>query len=122
MKKNIICIVCPKGCIITVEGEGKEVERIENSNCSRGYDYAINEFTNPCRVLTSSVKLLLCKGRKMLPVRSTKPIPKELLFLCMEKIKKIYIKAPVKLHQVVISDICGTGIDIVTCMPINKED
>ncbi len=121
MVKEIICIICPRGCRIKVEEEGTGIIKINNNLCKRGYEYSKREFINPCRILTSSVKLLAAYGRRMMPVRSTKPIPKEIIFECMKAIKKISIEAPVKINQVIISDILGTGIDIVTCMSINKE-
>jgi CxxC motif-containing protein len=122
MVKEIICIICPRGCRIKVEGEGKGIVKIDNNLCKRGYEYSKSEFINPCRILTSSVKLLSSHGRRMMPVRSTKPIPKEFILDCMKVIKKISIEAPVKINQVIISDILGTGIDIISCMSINKEN
>ncbi|MEA4848150.1 MAG: DUF1667 domain-containing protein [Clostridiaceae bacterium] len=118
MKKEIICIICPRGCHIQVEGKGDVVERIENNQCQRGYEYAEAEFINPCRILTTSVKLEGVDQRKMLPVRSNKAIPKDMLLPCMVEVKKQVIKAPVSMHQVIIKDILGTGADMVACMPI----
>jgi CxxC motif-containing protein len=115
MKKEIVCIICPEGCRITVEGEGNQVNSTENSGCKRGEEYAINEFVSPCRILTTTVRV---PGRRMLPVRSSKPVPRELLLPCMAEIKKKTAEVPVWMHQVILPDILGTGIDVISCMPM----
>lgn len=120
MKKEIVCIICPRGCKIQVEGSEGQTERIEGNQCARGYGYAESEFVNPCRILTSSVRL---KGarRKMLPVRSSRPVPKKQLLACMDEIHKVQLEAPVAIHQVVIPNVLGTGADMVACMPVKAE-
>jgi len=120
MKKEIICVICPRGCGIQVSGTVGQIESIEKNECKRGYAYAETEFLNPCRILTSSV-LLDNAYRNMLPVRSSAPIPKKLLLDCMCEIKKHRISAPVEMHQVIISDILGSGADIISSMPIRGE-
>lgn len=111
-EKKITCIVCPIGCNITVCGEGDKIECIKGFTCKRGEEYARNEFINPVRILTSTVKV---EGANipLVPVRSNKPIPKQLLFKCMEEIRKLNVKAPVHRYDIMISDILGTGADIV---------
>ena len=109
MKKEIICTVCPRGCRITVEGEGEKILSIEGQGCKRGVTYASAEFTNPVRILTTTV----LADSELLPVRSQKPLPKDKLFDCMEVIRKTKVSLPVKMHDVIISNICNTGVDIV---------
>ena len=117
--KKVACIICPHGCAISVSGEPKEnrVDRIEGYRCQRGQEYARQEFLFPTRILTASVRVTE-PGRRMLPVRSSAPVPLELLFPCMAEIKKQTVHAPVSLHQVVVRDILDTGADIVACMPL----
>ena len=111
MKKEIICTVCPRGCHIQVEGEGEKILSVEGQGCKRGLEYASAEFAHPVRILTTTVKL---DGQNdLLPVRSSKPLPKEKLFDAMEIIRATAVKAPVTRYVVVIKDICGCGVDIV---------
>ena len=109
MTKEIICTVCPRGCRITVEGEGEKILSVEGYGCKRGVTYASNEFINPVRILTTTV---LADG-ELLPVRSKEPLPKDKLFDCMEVIRATKVSLPVKMHDVIISNICNTGVDIV---------
>lgn len=111
MNKEIICTVCPRGCHILVTGEADRVDSLTGQSCKRGEIYAKNEFTHPVRILTSTV---LTDDGELLPVRSASPVPKELLFACMEIIRRTRIARPVNLHDVVIKNIAGTGVDIIS--------
>lgn len=112
MKKEIICTVCPRGCHIQVEGEGENILSVTEYGCKRGLEYASAEFAHPVRILTTTVKMAGVEG-ELLPVRSNQPLPKEKLFDCMEVIRAAQVKLPIVRYDVIISDICGTGVDIV---------
>ena len=63
-------------------------------------------------MLTSTMKV---EGGKLpvIPVKTSKPIPKGKMFECMEIINSVSVDAPVKMGEVLISNICDTGVDIV---------
>lgn len=116
MEKELICICCPKGCHLKVDGTAKNVS---GNGCSRGIEYGINEVTNPVRVITSTVKIE--NGElAVVPVKTNKPIAKGLNFKCMEEINKVVICAPVKIRDVVIENVLGTGVDIVVTRNVKK--
>ena len=117
MKKEIICTVCPVGCNLIVEGEGESITSITGNECNRGLEYGKNEFAHPVRILTTTVKVE-GSSEELLSVRSNKPVPKELLMDCMEKIREVKIYPPVKSKSIIISDICGCGADIVATASI----
>ena len=117
MKKEIICTVCPRGCHILAEGDGKSVALLEGYGCKRGITYATAEYSNPVRILTTTVKVE-DKENELLPVRSNTPVPQAKLFECRDIIKKTTVKAPVKRYDVIVKDICGTGVDIVATKDI----
>ena len=112
MKKEIICTVCPRGCHIMVEGDGEQVLSAEGYSCKRGLEYANTEYAHPVRILTTTVKIAGVQN-DLLPVRSSQPVPKEKLFECMDVIRSVRATLPVKCYDVIVSDICGTGVDIV---------
>ena len=74
MKKELICIVCPLGCNITVD---TSTNTVCGNNCPRGKEYALSECISPMRVITTTVR---CKNGKMIPVKTSRPIPKEKIF------------------------------------------
>lgn len=115
IRKAIVCTVCPMGCNITVESDGSEIISIEGNECKRGETYAQDEFTCPTRTLTSSVLVTNAK-EPLLPVRTEKPVPKAKFGECMEIIKATTVHAPIKIHQVIIHDLAGTGVNLIaTC-------
>jgi CxxC motif-containing protein len=108
--REITCIVCPLGCKLTIERRGDGFH-VSGNQCKRGEDYAIKEVTEPTRMLTSTVSIRHAIHRR-LPVHSSAPLPKELLFPAMALIRKTQIDAPVRCGQPVIGNILGTGVDI----------
>ncbi|MEA2077014.1 MAG: DUF1667 domain-containing protein [Candidatus Marinimicrobia bacterium] len=114
--KEIVCIVCPVGCKLTVKKQGDEYI-IKGSQCKRGDQYAIEELTNPTRMLTSTVRLTDSQHVR-LPVHSSAPIPKGLIFDAMKVINACSVKAPVGTGQAVIKNILDTGVDICSSRTI----
>ena len=114
----VTCVICPKGCSISVqwsEEDGtKKVEEIHGNSCKRGYTYASSEVVHPERVLSSTVRIRNSRLR-LLPVRSSKPLPKELLLDAMAVIKETTVEGPVKMGSVIIPDILSSGIDMIAC-------
>lgn len=117
MKKEIICTVCPMGCTVTVEGDNGTVNSIEGFSCPRGKAYAESEFISPVRILTSTAKIKNAKC-PLVAVRSRTPIPKDKLFDCMAEIKKLELSAPLHTGDVVIQNVCNTGVDIISSTDI----
>lgn len=109
MEKELICICCPKGCHLKVDAQANKVT---GNTCPRGAEYGINEVTNPVRVVTTTAKVV--NGHlPVVPVKTDKPIPKGLNFKCMDEINKAKIEAPVKIGDIVIENVLGTGVNIV---------
>ncbi len=117
MKKEIICTVCPRGCHVLVDGDGKNVISIDGYGCKRGLTYAEAEYSNPVRILTTTVKVA-GRENELLPVRSNMPVSQGKLFDCMEVIKKTTAQLPVKRYDVIVKNICETGVDIVATKDI----
>ena len=117
MKKEIICTVCPRGCHIIVDGEDKVIKGVEGYACKRGLTYATDEFISPVRILTTLVKIV-GRENELLPVRSNRPLPKAKMFDCMEVIKSAQVTVPIKRYDIVVENICDTGVDIVATKDI----
>ncbi len=113
MIREMTCVACPLGCQMTVEiSDANEVLSVSGNTCKRGEKYAHDECTNPVRLLTTTVKV---NGGVLpvVPVKTSAPIPKGKMFECMKVINNEVVDAPVKMGEVIISDICDTGVDIV---------
>lgn len=119
MKRVLTCIECPQGCRLEIEADGARVISVTGQKCKRGDKYARQEVEAPLRTLTTSV---LTRGLelKMLPVRTSKPIPKGKLFEAMDAVKRLVVTSPVKAGSVIATDFLGLGVDLVACRPLNK--
>ena len=114
--RELTCVVCPAGCRMTVTlDDGSAILNIEGYTCSRGKAYAESEITHPVRTLTSTVTVTSPEGKKMLPVRTDKPIPKEKLFDAMEIIRAVKAEAPVRTGDVLIPDFIEPGTNLIAC-------
>lgn len=110
-KKEFICIGCPMGCRLTAVVENGEVTEVTGNTCGRGVTYAKQEAVAPKRTL---VCLMRASNRKQpFSVKSSIPVPKELLFRCINEVYAVRPEAPIREHQVLISNILGTGADII---------
>ena len=111
MIRELTCIVCPKGCQLTVELDGKEIKSITGHTCKRGEEYARTECIAPRRTLTTTAPVL---GGGVVPVKTDSTVPKELLFECMAEINRARVPADAEVGHVVIENILGTGANVVT--------
>ena len=108
--RELVCIVCPRWCRLQVHEEHGCA--VTGNSCPRGAEYGKNELLHPTRVLTSTVCIQGGLHRR-LPVKTTAPIPKELIFEAMDALNEVHLTAPVHLGQVVIPNLLGTGVDVV---------
>ena len=100
------------GCQLKVElDENKKFVSVEGHTCKRGAVYAQTECTAPTRVVTSTVAV---RGGGVVPVKTNGAIPKELMFECIKLINEARVDADAEIGTVVIADLFGTGVDLVT--------
>ena len=119
MLREFTCIICPIGCQITAQVEGREISSMDGAACSRGETYVQQELTDPQRNIATSV---LVKGG-ILPlasVRLTNPIPKGQIFNVMAEIKKVVLTAPVEAGRVIIENCLGLGTDVIVTKEIPR--
>lgn len=109
--RELTCIGCPLGCALTVTMDGDRID-VKGNTCPRGDSYARKEITNPTRIVTSSVKI---EGGSIarVSVKTESDIPKGSIFDCMEEIRKVTVKAPVHIGDVVIADCAKTGVAVI---------
>jgi CxxC motif-containing protein len=114
-EQEIICIGCPLGCRVALRvSEGGEVRKVSGNKCKEGREYAIGEYRSPVRVLTATV---LTEGggvRVLLPVRTSRPIRKEMLRRCMGVLCSIRVKPPIRMGEVIVRNLGGTGADLIS--------
>ena len=115
MEKKLICIVCPVGCRLTAKYTADAVEtslEVSGHICKKGIEYARNEITNPMRMVCTTARIT--GGiHKVIPVRTDKPIPEKYKLDVVKEVNKIQLTSPVKMGDIIIGDLFGTGVHIV---------
>lgn len=112
MNRTLTCIGCPMGCSIDVElDEAGNFVSSAGWSCLIGKRYAQEEVTAPVRTVTALVEV---NDRiEPLSVKTARPIPKNMIFESLEEIRKQKCEAPVHIGDLVLADVCGTGVDVI---------
>lgn len=110
--KELICINCPLGCSLTVTVRNGKAVKVEGNTCPKGEAYGKKEVTNPTRILTSTVRV---SGgvQPVVSVKTASDIPKEKIMDCARALKNLRIQAPVATGEIVLENICGTGVSVI---------
>jgi len=116
--KELICIVCPNGCRLRVDEENGF--QVTGNACPRGEEYGRNELLHPTRVLTGTVRLHGAALSRC-PVKTNGAIPKEKLLDAARALCEVDVTAPVRRGDVVLADICGTGVDVVATRGFSRQ-
>lgn len=111
MTKPITCIICPKGCLVTVNAQTSPWIT-EGNACPRGATYAIQETADPRRTLTATVAIVGASIPRC-PVVTSAPIPKGDLLRTMDKLHHLTIHAPVKAGEILVEHFAGEGIHLL---------
>ena len=106
MIRELTCIVCPMDCALKAELNDWKVINVSGNTCPRGREYAINECTDPQRVITSTMR---CPGG-VVPVKTDRAIPKDKIFECMKIINSHSAYLPISIGDVIIEDVFGANI------------
>ena len=106
--KEFTCIICPRGCHLMVD----EDNNVSGNTCPKGKEYALNEITHPVRTITSSIRVRN-RPYTLVSVKTSKPVPKELIFKVMKQINNLSVDAPTKIGDVVVKNILNLNVDIL---------
>ena len=121
MTRDIICVACPMGCELHVDlNEAGGIENVTGHTCKRGLEYAQAEITNPTRSFHSTVRVE--GGRTpLVSVKSRGPVPKGLLIDCARATRGVRMQAPIAIGDVVVPDVCGTGVDLIATNRVSAK-
>ena len=108
---KMICIGCPNSCELEVKVEDGVIS-VSGNKCPKGKLFAENEITNPLRSISSTVKTTFV-DKPVLPVRTSSDIPLTKIFEVMEKINEVTADKHLQVGDVIISNVCDTGVDII---------
>jgi len=106
--KRMTCIICPRGCQLSVVLSDPPV--VSGNSCPRGEEYATAEVTHPMRTLTTTIRVRYEDGSLgRISVKSKGEIPKEKIFELAGKIHHTIIDAPVQVGDEVLPGVVATS-------------
>lgn len=106
---NMICIMCPMGCSLTIEEIDGQVV-VKGNTCKRGDIYGKEEYTHPKRSVTTLVQL---ESGGVASVKTTTTVPKERIFDVVHFIGTLVAPKDCKIGDVIAKDVLGLGADVV---------
>ena len=117
--RELVCIVCPKGCTMKIEEKDGEI-CVTGNSCKRGASFAVSEMTEPKRTVCTTVRTVF-KDAPVIPVRVSAEIPKDRIFDVMREINAVTLSSPVGRNDVIIKNVLGLGADVIATSGILKE-
>ena len=112
MVRTITCINCPVGCRMTVTlSEQGQFLSVAGNTCPRGAKYAEQECVQPMRTITAVIPV--SGSLRPLSVKTSSPVPKEMIPGIMQALSEVRVNLPVSIGQVVLRNVLGTGADII---------
>jgi CxxC motif-containing protein len=118
---HYLCIGCPLGCRLEVEAEDDEIVEVRGFSCKRGVRFAEQEFHDPRRDVSTTVAIDGARWAR-LPVKTAAPIPKAQVQALCARLHEVRLEAPVRMGDVVLADVLGTGIDVVATRDLERMD
>lgn len=110
--KQLTCVQCPLGCALEVcLAEAGAVVHVSGQSCRRGKEFALQEAVSPVRVLTLTVPVP--GALEPLSVKTTAPIPRDLIPVAAEAIRRLSPQLPIAAGTVLETNICDSGADVV---------
>ncbi len=118
-KHAFVCINCPLSCGLELTEEDGEVLEVAGAECKVGVKYAEEEFRDPRRTLSTTVRV---KGGALplLPVVSASPIPKSMIGEAVRELARVEMRAPVADGEVILRDILGSGVDVISSRRLDR--
>lgn len=108
-----LCIGCPLGCRLEVDEDSDgDIIEIRGSSCRRGDRYAEQEHTDPRRGVTTTVAISGGLWPRV-PVKTTGEIPKDQVRAACAELRHVRVNAPVKMGDVLVHDLLGSGCDVI---------
>ncbi len=117
--RELVCIVCPKGCTMHIEQEN-DGYKVSGNTCKRGAQFAISEMTEPKRTICTTVRTVFPQT-PVLPVRVSAEIPKDKIFDVMHEINSVVLEKPVSRGDVILKNVLNLGADIIATSDLLRQ-
>jgi CxxC motif-containing protein len=98
--KQYICLICPNCCALETDGT-----QVADARCKKGQDFACQEWVEPLRVITTTIRVETEKGTHIIPVKTAVPVPLAQFSTIMKRIKSLRLREVPSLgSEITLSD------------------
>ena len=111
---QVVCTACPVGCVVGMDASGA----FSGHSCERGLQHAKAELLDPRRMFTGTVRLVGGDGSALLPVRTSREIPRDMMMPVAKACRRVRARGPVRAGDVLRRDVAGSGADLVACATV----
>ena len=109
---RLTCVLCPVGCELEVKRDGSTEVEVSGNQCDKGIPFAVEEVLHPRRNLATSIPIRNAAA-KMVSVRLSGRVPREMIFPILAEIARLRPEVPVRRGQVLIAGVLGAGVDVI---------
>ncbi len=119
---EMVCILCPRGCRLTVS-EGPEWA-VRGNGCPRGAVYGRSEAESPVRVVTATCRARIPEDLagmdlpRRVPLKTSAGVPKARAPELARQLLCLEAELPVREGDVLIEDWDATGVSVVVTRSI----
>ncbi len=114
-----LCTGCPLGCRLEVDAVDDDVLEVRGFACRRGERYGRQEHVDPRRPVATTVWIEGAVDRRA-PVRTAEPVPRDLVRDVVASLRGVRLEAPVRRGDLVVADVCDTGIDVIVTRDLER--
>lgn len=111
MQKEITCTECANRCRLLVEQQGDEI-LVQGNRCPRGLKSGREEFLGE-RVTVHGFVRSPVEGVEKIPVQTSKPVAKGMVYKVTLAIKRVKVTVPVTAGTILVENISSTGADLI---------
>lgn len=102
---SMTCILCPNGCQLEWQGD-----TMTGNRCPRGLEFGRQEREAPKRSVTTVV---LTENDGLLPVRTDRPVPKEMVFEVIEFCRRQLVVPGQRSGDILFENVLGMDVNII---------
>ncbi len=117
---HYLCIGCPLGCRLEVEIDEHGTIEVRGAGCKRGREYGEREHVDPRRLVSTTVALRGGRWTR-LPVKTSRPVPKDRVRDVCLAARHIEVRAPIRCGDVVCADVAGTGVEWIATRDVAAD-
>ena len=119
-ERRCTCIVCPKGCTLTIAIDSDGTVEVSGYACPKGHAYAVSEAISPMRTLTTTVKATASAHR--IPVRTSAAVPLAMMKRFVGELRCMSFPLPVHIGDTLVSGVLGLNVAVVAADDVEPAE